>query len=86
MTYLSTFYSISDALYFESMLKERGDVCKVIPVPRELSSSCGYAVTFSLDLSDEFDQLVNNHGIEMESLYEIRSSNHKTVYTRRSFS
>jgi hypothetical protein len=86
VTYLSTFFSVSDALYFEKMLKGRGCSCKVIPVPRELSSSCGYAVEFSLDLSDAFHEMVKSYGIEMESLYQILSLGGKTTYTPRSLS
>ncbi|MDR0550434.1 MAG: DUF3343 domain-containing protein [Spirochaetaceae bacterium] len=38
-----TFHSVSSALMLEAAAKERGLSCAVIPVPRNLSSSCGYA-------------------------------------------
>lgn len=86
MTYLSTFFSVSDALYFEKIWKVQGLSCKVIPVPRELSSSCGYAVEFSPDLPDTFRQMLTSHGIEIESLYQILPLGGKTAYAPRSFS
>ncbi len=42
MDFVVTFHSVSSALCLEDVLAGSG-ACKVVPVPRSLSSSCGYA-------------------------------------------
>jgi hypothetical protein len=37
-------YSTSHALRAEKVLREAGIACKLIPVPRHLSSDCGFCV------------------------------------------
>ena len=47
--YTATFYTHFGAIRFETMLKQRGDdTARMIPCPRELSVSCGVAVTFTI--------------------------------------
>ncbi|MDR0527247.1 MAG: DUF3343 domain-containing protein [Spirochaetaceae bacterium] len=48
MRFLVTFHSVSSALLLETEAKERGLPCEIIPVPRSLSSSCGYAAWVEL--------------------------------------
>lgn len=66
---LVTFHSVSSALYLEELLKQRGVACKVIPVPRELSSSCGYAAEVDMSDLDELKTLMNKEFVEWEGLY-----------------
>jgi hypothetical protein len=40
------FLSVSHALRAEKLLKEAGIPCKLIPVPRHLSSDCGVCLRF----------------------------------------
>jgi hypothetical protein len=42
---LFTFETVSAALDGELAMKEQGIPCRIIPVPRALSSSCAYAMT-----------------------------------------
>lgn len=37
-------YSTSHAMRIEKLLAERGIACKMIPVPRQISSDCGVCV------------------------------------------
>ena len=37
-------YSTSHAMRFEKLLAERGIACKMIPVPRRISSDCGVCI------------------------------------------
>lgn len=67
---LVTFYSTSCALLLDKALKKRGVVGRVIPVPRELSSSCGYAVEIETDDSAFVVALVSGEELEWEAVYE----------------
>ncbi len=37
-------YSTSHAMRIEKLLAERGITCKMIPVPRQISSDCGVCI------------------------------------------
>ena len=70
MTCVATFYSHFGAIRFKKLCEGRGWPARVMPVPRDLSSSCGTCVLFSapeLDantlqqlLTPELEQLVLN--------------------------
>ena len=45
--YIATFFTHFGAVRFSRMLKEQGIDCKVMPVPRKVSSSCGSCVRFT---------------------------------------
>ncbi len=65
---LVTFHSVSGALLLERMLKRQGVAGSVIPVPRELSTSCGYAV--EADAGDaELISLMEREEIEWSEVY-----------------
>lgn len=66
---LVTFHSVSSALYLEELLKARETACKVIPVPRELSSSCGYAAEIGTADTSALEKLMNDELIEWEGIY-----------------
>ncbi|MCL2380627.1 MAG: DUF3343 domain-containing protein [Treponema sp.] len=46
MEYLATFYTHYGAMRFHKQCKTEGTPAKMMPVPRELSSSCGVCVRF----------------------------------------
>lgn len=65
MKYIATFYSHFGAIRFKKICDERGYVAKLMPVPRDLSSSCGTCVSFEADsfekencINDEIEQVV----------------------------
>lgn len=66
---LVTFHSVSSALLLDSVLKRDGVPSAVIPVPRELGSSCGYAVEVASDDAAALEALVKSEGLEWERLY-----------------
>ncbi|MDI3534171.1 MAG: hypothetical protein PWQ82_536 [Thermosediminibacterales bacterium] len=80
--YVITFPTTHHALKFEQFIKEKGFNSRLIPVPREISSSCGLAARFEEDNLHEISQLVKANSIEYESLYFIdRTSNKKPEKT-----
>lgn len=66
MKYIATFYSHFGAIRFKKICEQHGDTAKLMPVPRDLSSSCGTCVYFETDifekekyLSEELEQVVS---------------------------
>lgn len=71
MTCLATFNTTSMAIMFERAGKKDGLEVKIIPVPRNLSSSCGFACEFSCESTEEVKKICSEHKIEFEALHRI---------------
>ncbi|NBG87856.1 DUF3343 domain-containing protein [Isachenkonia alkalipeptolytica] len=69
-TCIMTFHTTYHALNFEKALKEKGIEVKLIPVPRDLSSSCGSAARFNLKDREKALALAREYHIELDELYE----------------
>lgn len=81
MKFAVTFYSVSCALFLEKTLTAAGIACRVVPVPRNISSSCGYTV---LAFNMELQALANTMqaaGIEWETVYRMQDTNGKEEFT-----
>ena len=52
------FESVSHALRAEKLLKAQGIACKLIPVPRQLSSDCGVCLRISLSVKDQVESIL----------------------------
>jgi hypothetical protein len=62
--YVATFHSHYDALSYCRALKGRGVAAQLMPVPRELSASCGTSVSYTHGSAiEEVD------GLEPEAVY-----------------
>ena len=51
--YLLTFYSTSGAMAVEKYCKQNGIAGRLLPVPREISASCGLAWAVPADQKEE---------------------------------
>lgn len=65
MNYIATFYSHFGAVRFKKQCGQQGMEAKLMPVPRDLSSSCGTCVSYEGDsyeiegiVSEELEQIV----------------------------
>ena len=62
MTHIATFFSHFGAMRFKKMCDGAGIPAALMPVPRDLSSSCGTCVRFEgacpAAISDEVEQIV----------------------------
>jgi len=74
MKLLITFYSVSFAILLEKELKSLKVSCRVIPVPRSVSSSCGYAVVVPGMRPEELWEVLEGAGIEWEGIYQVEDS------------
>jgi len=64
MTCIATFYSHFGAIRFKKLCEAQGIAARLMPVPRDLSSSCGTCVRYecgedcSIDYPEEVEQAV----------------------------
>ena len=61
--YIATFHTHFGAQSFDRRLKKESQECKLMPVPRQLSASCGICVAFE----------------DMEGLYMVDGKSFKTL-------
>ena len=60
------FPSIHFALRAEKLLKEKGFLVKLIPVPRQLSSDCGVCLRIPWEEQKAIGQILEEAGVKME--------------------
>lgn len=70
MSLLVTFFSVSAALYTQKLLAGQQVQCVVVPVPRSVSSSCGYALETSGLPAAALVELMDKKHVEWETLYQ----------------
>ena len=64
-------HSTSHALRAEKVLAEAGIPCKLIPVPRHLSSDCGVCVRIERADQETALQALEDARVEIEGVHEI---------------
>lgn len=64
-------YSTTHALRIEKLLGKRGLECKLIPVPRHLSSDCGICVRLRRADLEAARAAIEQAGIEHEGMYPL---------------
>lgn len=64
-------YSTSHAMRIERLLNGANIECKLIPVPRQLSSDCGVCVRFLLADKEKVVQCLDRAQIEIQGIFEI---------------
>jgi hypothetical protein len=62
-------YSTSHAIRIEKLLKDIGLSCKLVPVPRRLSSDCGVCVRIDQQDLESAKKVVENVQVEIEGIY-----------------
>jgi hypothetical protein len=63
-------YSTSHAVRAEKVLGNAGVGCKLIPVPRQLSSDCGVCVRVSSADRETTRRLLEEAGVEIEGIHD----------------
>ncbi len=64
-------YSTSHALRAEKVLAEAGIPCKLIPVPRQLSSDCGVCIRVQTDDRGATRRVLDEAGLETEGIHDV---------------
>ena len=76
MRYIATFYSHFGAIRFKKLCDSRQVAAKVMPVPRDLSSSCGTCVGFE----GEIPCLPGAWPEEMEQVVAVADNGYHILY------
>lgn len=63
--------SASHAMRIEKLLVSRGLGCKLIPVPRHLSSDCGVCVRIKADEMPAIHELLRSNQVRIISIEEL---------------
>lgn len=63
-------HSTSHAMRVEKLLQEKGIACKMIPVPRQISSDCGVCIRVLRQDVDAARQAIQG-AVEIETIQEI---------------
>lgn len=71
MTCLVTFDTASSAVMFERTGRKEGFAVKIVPVPRSISSSCGFACEFPCESTEGLRLLCETHKIQFEDIHKI---------------
>lgn len=73
MTCIATFYSHFGAIRFKRFCAGAGWPAQVMPVPRDLSSSCGTCVRYEGEVPDPVPE-------EIEQIAAVESGGYRTLY------
>ena len=76
MTYFATFFSHFGATRYKQLCDGAGISCRVMPVPRDLSSSCGTCVRCEEDYLSPVDACLE----EIEQVAAWDGTGYTTVY------
>jgi len=71
MICIATFNTTSMTIMFERNCRKEGIRSKIVPVPRSLSSSCGFACEFPCEAMGHIKQICETKKIEVNSFHEI---------------
>ena len=71
LTVIITFVSTTQAMAMESRGRKTGFEGRIIPVPREISASCGLAWKCSGQNQDTVEKYLSEEDLEYEGIYQI---------------
>jgi hypothetical protein len=63
--------STSHAVRIEKMLAQQGIACKMIPVPRQISSDCGVCVRIPQSQREAASEIVREAGIAIQGIVDV---------------
>ena len=65
------FHTTSHAIRAEKLVKQAGMPCRLIPVPRQLSSDCGVCLRVGRDSIAPIRRLLADSRVEIEDTHEL---------------
>lgn len=77
-----TFHSTYHALRFEKILKEKKINVRLMPVPRQVSTSCGTAGEFSCDEREEILSICKELDIEIDQVHKIEKKSKSNWFAK----
>lgn len=77
-----TFHVTQHALLFEDIMKDNGIVTKLVPAPREVSTSCGTSAIVSCHLKEEILKLCQREEVPIDEFHQIQSKKHSSWFSK----
>lgn len=77
-----TFHSTHHSLIFEKVLKQRDFQVRLMPVPRQVSSSCGTAAEFPCNFKEDILKICHEEDIEIDEVYKIEQKDNKGWFSK----
>lgn len=77
-----TFHVTQHALIFENLMKEKNISVKLMPVPRQVSSSCGTAGKIPCELEQDIKKLCMEKDIPIDGFHHIVSEKGKSWFSK----
>ncbi len=71
MECLATFDTTHMALLFEKACRSRGLAARIVPVPRELSASCGLACTYPCESEATVEEICREKKVEVAGFHHL---------------
>jgi len=68
-TFVITFHSVHDALTGEKVIRRLNVPVQLIPVPRDISSSCGIAARVNCEDRSALEAILAGGGLEIDAIY-----------------
>ncbi len=68
------FKSMTHVLTAERAARKRGISCRMVPIPRNMSTDCGMCVSVKAEDGDEFLEVVEEKGLKPERVEEHKDS------------
>lgn len=78
-----TFHTTQQPLVFEKALKKEGLNIKLMPVPRQVSSSCGIAARVDCENKEKIFTVCKEKDIEIEGFHKIIKSKNSQRFLNR---
>ncbi|WMM25619.1 DUF3343 domain-containing protein [Tissierella sp. MB52-C2] len=77
-----TFHVTQHALIFENFMKESNIDVKLMPVPRQVSSSCGTAAKIPCELERDIKLLCTKRDIPIDDFHHIINQKGKSWFSK----
>ena len=66
------FKSMTHVLSAERMARKQGIQCRMVPIPRNLSTDCGMCISVKTESGDELIELLEKRGLTPDRIEERR--------------
>lgn len=77
-----SFQTVNHALMFEKKIKEEGFQVKLMPMPRQISTSCGTAAKVDCSKREAINKACEKLGIETDGCHKIKNKNKNSWFSK----
>lgn len=80
--FIAVFESTHHAMRFEKIIKNGGFKINIMPVPREITASCGLSVKMDSHDYEKIKDLADREKLCIQGYYYVETQNNKKTYHR----